>query len=134
MVRKRDKKRVADAVLEKEKNRAVGQVFDARFSWAEMADAVADVYLGVSLSHRLVYYEAYMTIVHFLEHPHSARRHRMVFPTVAHGNLRIRGCGYVHRLAVSLRDWICSSACHSQPASSSAYNDGRLAGISYQIS
>lgn len=47
----RDKKRVADAVLEKEKNRPVGQVFDARFSWADMADAVADVYLGVSLPH-----------------------------------------------------------------------------------
>lgn len=46
---RRDKKRVSDAVLEKEKNRPIGQVFDARFSWAEMADAVADVYLGVSL-------------------------------------------------------------------------------------
>ena len=45
----RDNKRVADAVLEKEKNRPVGQVFDARFSWPDMLDAVADVYLGVSL-------------------------------------------------------------------------------------
>ncbi|KAK5172920.1 Protein cwh43 [Saxophila tyrrhenica] len=41
-----DNQRVADAVLEKEKNRAVGQVFNARFVWSEMLDAAADVYLG----------------------------------------------------------------------------------------
>ena len=56
----RDKKRVADAVLEKEKNRAVGQVFDARFSWSEMLDALADVYLGVSLSYSMNGREAYI--------------------------------------------------------------------------
>lgn len=43
----RDKKRVADAVLEKQKDKAIGQVFDQRFSWDEMIDATADVYLGV---------------------------------------------------------------------------------------
>jgi hypothetical protein len=57
----RDKKRVADAVLEKEKNRPVGQVFDARFSWSDMLDAVADVYLGVSLSYGLHWHDAYIT-------------------------------------------------------------------------
>ncbi|KAK4496870.1 hypothetical protein PRZ48_011319 [Zasmidium cellare] len=41
-----DKKRVADAVLEKQKDKPVGQVFDERFSWDEMIDALADVYLG----------------------------------------------------------------------------------------
>lgn len=46
----RDKKRVADAVLEKQKDKPVGQVFDDRFSWDEMIDALADTYLGVSLS------------------------------------------------------------------------------------
>ncbi|KAK3720608.1 Protein cwh43 [Vermiconidia calcicola] len=40
------KTRVADAVLEKEKNKPVGQIFDAGFSWPEMADASADVYMG----------------------------------------------------------------------------------------
>lgn len=49
----RDKKRVADAVLEKQKDKPVGQVFDQRFSWDEMIDALADVYLGVCSSPRL---------------------------------------------------------------------------------
>lgn len=35
-------------MLDKEKNKAVAQVFNAKFSWSDMADAVADVYLGVS--------------------------------------------------------------------------------------
>ncbi len=56
----RDKKRVADAVLEKEKNRPIGQVFDARFSWADMLDAGADVYLGVSPSYDTNGPEAYI--------------------------------------------------------------------------
>ena len=43
----RDKKRVADAVLEKEKNKPISQVFQPRFSWPDMIDVVADVYLGV---------------------------------------------------------------------------------------
>lgn len=42
-----DKQRVQDAVLEKEKDKPVSQVFDGRFSWAALLDAVADVYLGV---------------------------------------------------------------------------------------
>lgn len=44
----RDQQRVADAVLEKQKDKPIGQVFDGRFSWDAMLDAVADVYLGVS--------------------------------------------------------------------------------------
>lgn len=40
-------KPVADAVLEKEKDKPIAQVFDTRFSWDELADAAADVYLGV---------------------------------------------------------------------------------------
>lgn len=42
-----DKERVADAVLEKEKDKPIGQVFDSRFSWELMLDAMSDVYLGV---------------------------------------------------------------------------------------
>lgn len=45
----RDNQRVSDAVLEKEKDKPIGQVFDHRFSWAALLDAVADVYLGVRL-------------------------------------------------------------------------------------
>lgn len=43
----RNKQNVSDAVLEKEKDKPIGQVFDGRFSWAALLDAVADVYLGV---------------------------------------------------------------------------------------
>lgn len=43
------REKVSDAVLEKEKDKPVGQVFDAGFSWAEMLNAAADVYLGVTL-------------------------------------------------------------------------------------
>lgn len=39
-------KMVADAVLQKEKEKQVGQVFGQAFSWAEGIDAVADVYNG----------------------------------------------------------------------------------------
>lgn len=45
----RSTEKVADRVLEKEKDRQVGQVFNAAFSWQDMLDAMADVYLGVSL-------------------------------------------------------------------------------------
>lgn len=45
----RDNQRISDAVLEKEKDKPIGQVFDHRFSWAALLDAVADVYLGVRL-------------------------------------------------------------------------------------
>jgi hypothetical protein len=45
----RNKQSVSDAVLEKEKDKPIGQVFDGRFSWAALLDAVADVYLGVCL-------------------------------------------------------------------------------------
>jgi len=50
---------MADRVLEKEKDKQVGQVFSAGFSWSEMFDALADVYLGVSntilvLDHKLI--------------------------------------------------------------------------------
>lgn len=45
----RDNARVADKILEKEKDKPVGQVFDAGFSAAEMLDAVAATYLGVSI-------------------------------------------------------------------------------------
>lgn len=48
LTRTRDKQRVADRVLEKEKDKPIGQVFDGRFSWDAMLDAIADVYLGVS--------------------------------------------------------------------------------------
>nr|POE48651.1 protein cwh43 [Quercus suber] len=41
-----DKSRVSDRVLEKEKDKPIGQVFDGRFSWPEMLDALADVYVG----------------------------------------------------------------------------------------
>jgi hypothetical protein len=44
----RNTQSVSDAVLEKEKDKPIGQVFDGRFSWAALLDAVADVYLGVS--------------------------------------------------------------------------------------
>ena len=44
------KSRVADKILEKEKDKPVGQVFDIRFSWDLLLDAAADVYLGVCLS------------------------------------------------------------------------------------
>jgi hypothetical protein len=47
----RNKQSVSDAVLEKEKDKPIGQVFDGRFSWAALIDAVADVYLGVCLLH-----------------------------------------------------------------------------------
>ncbi|GAB7332676.1 hypothetical protein MBLNU13_g04429t1 [Cladosporium sp. NU13] len=43
-----NKQSVSDAVLEKEKDKPIGQVFDGRFSWAALLDAVADVYLGLS--------------------------------------------------------------------------------------
>ncbi|GAB7363365.1 hypothetical protein MBLNU230_g3645t1 [Neophaeotheca triangularis] len=42
--------KVSDAVLEKEKDKPVGQVFDAGFSWAEMLNAAADVYLGLQFT------------------------------------------------------------------------------------
>lgn len=45
-----DKQRVSDAILEKEKDKPVGQVFDGRFSWSALFDTVADVYLGVCTS------------------------------------------------------------------------------------
>jgi hypothetical protein len=45
----RNKQSVSDAVLEKEKDKPIGQVFDGRFSWAALLDALADVYLGVCL-------------------------------------------------------------------------------------
>ncbi|EMD00328.1 hypothetical protein BAUCODRAFT_62845 [Baudoinia panamericana UAMH 10762] len=41
-----DKKRVQDSFLENEKDKPVGQVFNTRFDWQEMLDAVADVYIG----------------------------------------------------------------------------------------
>jgi hypothetical protein len=47
----RNKQSVSDAVLEKEKDKPIGQVFDGRFSWAALLDAVADVYLGVCFPH-----------------------------------------------------------------------------------
>ena len=43
----RDKKRVQDVVLEKQNDKAIGQVFGARMNWQEMLDAVSDVYIGV---------------------------------------------------------------------------------------
>jgi len=42
----RDKTRVADDIIEKNKDKAVGQVFNSRFYASEMFDALADVYLG----------------------------------------------------------------------------------------
>jgi len=45
----RNKQSVSDAILEKEKDKPIGQVFDGRFSWAALLDAVADVYLGVCI-------------------------------------------------------------------------------------
>ena len=97
----RDKARVSDRVLEKEKGRQVGQVFDARFSWSEMADAVADVYLGVSAS----FHSADLSLtsdstVHLLEYPHLSRCSRLVLPTLAHGHLRLRSGRHVHRLTL----------------------------------
>ncbi|KAB8343113.1 hypothetical protein FH972_022706 [Carpinus fangiana] len=41
-----DNKRLADAVLEKEKDKEIAQVFDKGFSWSEAFDALADVYCG----------------------------------------------------------------------------------------
>ncbi|KAI9723712.1 MAG: hypothetical protein M1812_001012 [Candelaria pacifica] len=41
-----DNRRVADAVIEKKKDKPVGQVFGAGFSWQESLDAIADVYNG----------------------------------------------------------------------------------------
>jgi len=45
----RNTQSVSDAVLEKEKDKPIGQVFDGRFSWPALLDAVADVYLGVRM-------------------------------------------------------------------------------------
>lgn len=44
----RDTSRVADKYLEKGRNGQVGQVLKGSFSWSDMLDATADVYLGVS--------------------------------------------------------------------------------------
>ncbi|KAI7550925.1 calcofluor white hypersensitive protein [Hortaea werneckii] len=41
-----DKQRVQDAVLEKEKNKPVGQVFNSSARWQEALDAVCDVFIG----------------------------------------------------------------------------------------
>ncbi|KAK4549214.1 hypothetical protein LTR36_007672 [Oleoguttula mirabilis] len=41
-----NKRRVQDAILEKQKDKPIGQVFNAKFHWHEMLDAVADVYIG----------------------------------------------------------------------------------------
>ncbi|KAK4556251.1 Protein cwh43 [Recurvomyces mirabilis] len=41
-----DNKQVQDAVLEKQKDMPIGQVFDHKFDVNELADAAADVYLG----------------------------------------------------------------------------------------
>ncbi|KAH9822844.1 protein CWH43-like [Teratosphaeria destructans] len=41
-----DKKRVQDAVLEKQRDKPVGQVFSAKFDVNHLLDAVADVYVG----------------------------------------------------------------------------------------
>jgi hypothetical protein len=49
----RNTQSVSDAVLEKEKDKPIGQVFDGRFSWAALLDAAADVYLGVCCSYSL---------------------------------------------------------------------------------
>lgn len=46
-----DNKRLADAVLEKEKDKEIAQVFDKGFSWSEAFDALADIYCGVSCRH-----------------------------------------------------------------------------------
>jgi hypothetical protein len=48
---RRNTQSVSDAVLEKEKGKPIGQVFDGRFSWAALLDALADVYLGVCCSY-----------------------------------------------------------------------------------
>ena len=37
---------MSNAVLEKEKDKPIGKVFNTRFNWPELADAAADVYLG----------------------------------------------------------------------------------------
>lgn len=42
-----DKQRVHDAVLEKEKNKPVGQVFNSSARWQEALDAVCDAFIGV---------------------------------------------------------------------------------------
>ncbi|KAF7196194.1 Protein CWH43 [Pseudocercospora fuligena] len=44
----KEKNRVADKALERQKDKPIGQVFNDRFSWDEMLDAAADVYLGFS--------------------------------------------------------------------------------------
>ncbi|KAI7664378.1 calcofluor white hypersensitive protein, partial [Hortaea werneckii] len=41
-----DKQRVHDAVLEKEKNKPAGQVFNSSARWQEALDAVCDVFIG----------------------------------------------------------------------------------------
>jgi hypothetical protein len=38
---------VQDAVLEKQKDKPAGQVFNSKFDYNELLDAVADVYIGV---------------------------------------------------------------------------------------
>ncbi|KAK6442875.1 Protein cwh43 [Oleoguttula sp. CCFEE 5521] len=38
--------RVADKILQQEKDKPIGQVFDARFSWPALMDAAAETYLG----------------------------------------------------------------------------------------
>jgi hypothetical protein len=45
-----DSKRGVDSAVEKIKDKPIGQILDTRFSWSELADAVADVYLAVSQS------------------------------------------------------------------------------------
>lgn len=85
----RDSKRVSDAVLEKEKNKALSQVFQPRFSWPDMIDAIADVYLGVRVSLRSKGQLLTQPAVHLLEYPHIAGRDSLVFPIMAHGYLWI---------------------------------------------
>lgn len=83
----RDKSRVADRVLEKERNKQIGRVFDAKFSSSEMIDAVADVYLGVSAYHPRLAVCSNICLVHILECPYWPRSGRLVLSPLAHGHL-----------------------------------------------
>jgi hypothetical protein len=85
----RDKKNLADSVLTHEKDKPIGQVFDARFSWDELLDAAADVYLGVSTVLSTALNVSNQALVHLLDYSHCPRRRRLVFSTLAHGHLRL---------------------------------------------
>lgn len=86
---RRDKQRIADKALERNKDKPIGLVFDHSFSWDEMLDAAADVYLGVSSATMANVHHADHTAVHFLDRSHILGSRGMVLSSMAYGHLWI---------------------------------------------